>query len=97
MEGVVGQFCGCLGGQKLVGHTSPSLTEEAMSRRTAMMPMTAGGAAGRVVGALVIIVLLTLVVRDPIGSAHGFRTLLGWAGDVIDGLATFASALSAQR
>ena len=48
-------------------------------------------------GALVVIVLLTLVVRDPIGSAHGFRTLLGWAGDVIDGLATFASALSAER
>ena len=98
MEGVVGQFCGRLDGQKLVRHTKPpSLTEEAMSRRTAMMPMTTGGAGSRVVGVLVALALLTLIIRDPVGAAQTVRTLLGWAGDVIDGLATFAAALSAHR
>lgn len=68
-----------------------------MSRRTAIMPMTAGGAGGRVAGTLVALALLTLVIRDPIGAAQTVHTLLGWAGDVIDGLATFASALSARQ
>ena len=68
-----------------------------MSRRTAMMPITAGGTGGRVVGTLVALVLLTLVIRDPIGAAHTVRTLLGWAGAVIDGLATFAAALSGRQ
>ena len=68
-----------------------------MSRRTAMMPMTAGRAGSRVVGMLVTLVLLTLVIRDPIGAAQTVHTLLGWAGNVIDGLATFASALSARQ
>jgi hypothetical protein len=69
-----------------------------MSRKTAIMPtMTAGGVGGRVITTLVMLALLTLVLRDPIGSAHTVHALLGWAGSVIDGLATFASALSAQR
>ena len=68
-----------------------------MSRRTAMMPMTAGSAGSRVVGVLVTLALLTLVIRDPIGAAHTVRTLLVWAGHVIDGLATFASALSGRQ
>lgn len=68
-----------------------------MSRRTAMMPMAGGGAGGRVMGALVALALLTLVIRDPVGAAQMVRTLLGWAGTVIDGLATFASALAGRQ
>lgn len=68
-----------------------------MSRRTAMMPMTGGGAGSRVAGTLVALVLLTLVIRDPVGAAQTVHTLLGWAGTVIDGLVTFTSALSGRQ
>jgi hypothetical protein len=49
------------------------------------------------VGTLVALVLLTLIIRDPTGAAQTVHTLVGWAGEVIDGLATFASALSARQ
>ena len=70
-----------------------------MSRRTAMMPAmtTGGGIGGRVITTLVALALLTVVLRDPIGAAHTVHALLGWAGSVIDGLATFASALSGRH
>lgn len=67
-----------------------------MSRRTTVMP-TAGGAGGRVVATLVALVLLTLVVRDPIGAAQTVRSLVGWAVDMVDKLSIFASALSGRQ
>jgi hypothetical protein len=69
-----------------------------MSRKTAMMPtMTTSTIGGRVITTLITLAVLTLVLRDPVGTAHSVRALLTLAGSVIDGLATFASALSAQR
>jgi hypothetical protein len=61
------------------------------------MPVVAGGGSGigqRLVTALIVLVLLALVLRDPVGAAHTVQRLAGWASDVVDALGTFGSALS---
>jgi NAD(P)-dependent dehydrogenase (short-subunit alcohol dehydrogenase family) len=73
------------------------MTEEVMARRSTTMPVITGGGSGigrRVVTALVVLVLLALVLREPVGAAHAVQRLAGWAGDVVDALGTFGSALS---
>jgi hypothetical protein len=68
-----------------------------MARRTTTMPVVDGGGSGigrRVVTALTVLVLLALVLRDPVGAAHAVQRLAGWAGEIIDALGTFGSALS---
>ena len=68
-----------------------------MARRATTMPVIAGGGSGagrRAVIVLIALVLLALVLRDPVGAAHTIQRLAGWAGDVVDALSTFGSALS---
>jgi hypothetical protein len=66
-----------------------------MARRTAMMPMASGSGLGRrVVGTLVVLGLLALVIRDPVGAAHTVQQLAGWATDALDSLEKFGAALS---
>jgi hypothetical protein len=68
-----------------------------MARRTTTMPLIAGGGsgAGRRAGTVLIaLLLLALVIRDPIGAAHTVQRLAAWAGDLVDALGTFGSALS---
>jgi hypothetical protein len=67
-----------------------------MARKATMMPMTSGrsGTGRRLLAALVALVLVALVLRDPVGAAHTVQRLAGWASDVIDALSTFGSALS---
>jgi hypothetical protein len=69
-----------------------------MARRTTMMqPMINGGGGGtgrRVLTVLVVLVLVALVLRDPIGAAHTVQLLAEWAGDALDALGKFGSALS---
>lgn len=67
-----------------------------MARRATMTPMMGGGTGtgGRLLVALVAIVLVALVLRDPAGAAHGVQRLAAWASYVLDALSTFGSALS---
>jgi hypothetical protein len=66
-----------------------------MSRKTAMMPMMSGGGSGRrVVAALVGLVLLALMLRDPVSAAQVGKQVAAWVGEVLDALETFGAALS---
>ncbi|WP_033439378.1 hypothetical protein [Saccharothrix sp. NRRL B-16314] len=64
--------------------------------RKAMMPMMGGtGQGGRKAATSVVLVLLmVLVLRDPVGSAHVVQQLANWGGDVLDALGTFGTAVS---
>jgi len=64
-----------------------------------MMPMTSGSGGGgrRVIGALVALVLLTLVVRDPVGAAHVTQQLAARATEALDALARFSNELIGAR
>jgi hypothetical protein len=66
-----------------------------MARKTTMMPMTSGSGAGsRVLTALVCLVLLALVIRDPVGAAE-FVGRVGQLIDVaLDALSVFGAALT---
>jgi hypothetical protein len=67
-----------------------------MARKATMMPMTSGGSGTgrRLLAALVALVLVALVLRDPVGAAHTVQRLASWASDVVDAISTFGSALS---
>lgn len=68
-----------------------------MARRTTTMPVIAGGGSGtgrRAAAVLIAVVLLALVIRDPVGAAHTVQRLAVWAGDIVDALSTFGSALA---
>jgi hypothetical protein len=60
-----------------------------------MMPMTSGTGTGRrLLIALVGIVVVALVIRDPDGAAHVVQRLAVGANELLDALSTFGSALS---
>jgi hypothetical protein len=65
-----------------------------MARNMQMMPTTGrGGAGGKIVGLLILVVLLTLLVRDPVGFAHGVRAVFVAVGHMADALDRFGQAL----
>lgn len=68
-----------------------------MTRRPTMMPMMSGGGSGtgrRFLITLGVLVVLALVLRDPVGSAHTLQRLAEWASNFLDALSAFGSALS---
>ncbi|OZM79928.1 hypothetical protein CFP66_23275 [Pseudonocardia sp. MH-G8] len=67
-----------------------------MARKPAMMPMasSSSGAGRRFLALLAVCVGVALVLRDPIGAAHLVQRLADGAGDVVDALGRFGSALS---
>ena len=66
-----------------------------MGRKQSMVPTMSGSGSGRrLVGVLVVLVLLGLVLRDPIGTAHKVHQLAAWASTALDALASFGSAVS---
>lgn len=67
-----------------------------MAKNSGLMPMATGGGnlGRRAVAVLVGLVVLSLMVHDPIGAAGAVSGFFGWAGHVIDALATFRHALS---
>lgn len=66
-----------------------------MGRKQTMMPTMSGGrSGGRIITTLVLVGLLVLVLRDPVGAAHSVQQIAGWAGSVLDALTAFGSALS---
>ncbi|MBP2340270.1 hypothetical protein JOF41_006448 [Saccharothrix coeruleofusca] len=58
-----------------------------------MMPITGGQGGRKVVPLLVLLVLLALVLRDPVGAAHAAQRLGDWGGYVLDALGTFGSTV----
>jgi hypothetical protein len=63
-----------------------------MARNT-LMPTTGKGP-GRIVATVVVVALLVMVVRDPVGAAHAARALGTWIGGVLDALGRFGSTVS---
>lgn len=62
--------------------------------RNNMLPMkTGGGVFGKVIGALVVLAVLTLVVKTPTEAAHWAGSLIHLAGEFIDGVAAFLRSL----
>ncbi|WP_167969128.1 hypothetical protein [Lentzea indica] len=66
-----------------------------MTKKQTMMPLPGGGKTGRRLAVLLIVVtLVALVIRDPIGTATAVRQLAAWGGAAVDGFATFVEAMS---
>jgi hypothetical protein len=77
------------------GIETPRTTEEPMARKATMMPMANGGGTGRrVVVTLVVLTLVALVLRDPVGAAGTVEQVGEWFGVVVDSLARFGEALA---
>lgn len=68
-----------------------------MARKTQMMPTVGGsGIGGRIATVVIVLVVLTLVIKNPTGSAHTVVALAHWVSNVIDALSTFGQALSGR-
>lgn len=69
-----------------------------MARKTDLTSMlgTGSGIGRKIVMVLVGLVVLTLVIRNPVGSANTVVSVWQWASHVIDALSTFGQALSGR-
>jgi hypothetical protein len=62
-----------------------------------MLPVMSGGRSrtgGRIITAVVVVALLALVVRDPVGAAATVERIWTFSGHVLDALTQFGNALS---
>lgn len=65
-----------------------------MKPQMQMMPTTGRrGAGGKVITLIVVVLLLALLIRDPIGFAHGVRAVFVAIGDAADAFDRFRQAL----
>lgn len=68
-----------------------------MARNAGLMPTsTSGGIGRRLLAAVMVLVALSLLIHDPIGSANTVTAFFGWAGHVIDALSSFATTLAGR-
>jgi len=52
-------------------------------------PVKTGGAAGKVVGLLVLCAVLALVIKHPTDAATWVTSAFRWLGTVVDGISAF--------
>lgn len=66
-----------------------------MAKKQTMMPLPAGGRTGRrLLVLLLVVTMVALIIRDPVGAATAVRQLATWGGAALDGFAAFAEAVS---
>lgn len=61
--------------------------------RNAFSPTTGSGAGSKLLGLLILLAVLTIVVKDPVGAAQMARGLARLAGGAIDGISIFLRAV----
>lgn len=70
-----------------------------MAKNSGLMPMATSGGNSigrRLVAIVVALVVLSLLIHDPIGSANAVAAFFSFAGRMIDALTAFAHALSSR-
>ena len=61
-----------------------------MARNNSMLPLPTRGGPGRLIAGLVVVALVALALRDPIGSAEAVRSIFAGLGHAVDSLGVFA-------
>jgi hypothetical protein len=60
-----------------------------MARNNSMFPMPSGRGPGRLIVGLVLLALLVLALRDPVGTAHTVRAAVAGLGRALDSFGVF--------
>lgn len=64
-----------------------------MARNNTMFPVPKGGT-GRLLGILIVLVLLVLVIKDPVGAAAGVHKVWSGLNGFLDSLGRFGAAVT---
>ncbi|MEV6607459.1 hypothetical protein [Kutzneria sp. NPDC051319] len=60
-----------------------------MARNSSMLPMPSRRGPGRLIVGLILLALLVLALRDPVGTAHTVRAAFAGLGRVLDSFGVF--------
>lgn len=67
-----------------------------MGKKNSMMPVPTGSSVlPKLIGSAIALALLVVVVRHPSDAADLFKGLIGFAGSIVDGIATFIRQMGA--